>query len=72
MEKMYAGLTPDDILWNIETPPEILVTRISGNLPRPCKVIESGCGAGNYVICFAKNGFEATGVDISENIIHRV
>ncbi len=36
---------------------------------KPCKTIEPGCGAGNYVIYFAQNGFDVTGVDISESAI---
>ncbi|MGB3398831.1 MAG: class I SAM-dependent methyltransferase [Candidatus Deferrimicrobiaceae bacterium] len=70
MEKIYREMSPDDIPWNIETPPEILQALITKNVLRPCKVIELGCGAGNYVIYFAKNGFDAIGVDISENAIH--
>ena len=69
MEKIYREMSPDDIPWNIETPPEILQALITKNVLRPCRVIELGCGAGNYVIYFAKNGFDATGVDISENAI---
>jgi SAM-dependent methyltransferase len=69
MEKIYREMSPEDIPWNIETPPEILQALITNNVLRPCKVIELGCGAGNYVIYFAKNGFDATGVDISEHAI---
>lgn len=69
MEKIYREMAPEDIPWNIETPPEILQALIKNNVLGPCKVIELGCGAGNYVIYFAKNGFDAIGVDISENAI---
>lgn len=69
MEKIYREMSPEDIPWNIETPPEILQALTTNNVLRPCKVIELGCGAGNYVIYFAKNGFDAIGVDISENAI---
>jgi SAM-dependent methyltransferase len=69
MEKIYRDIDPDKIPWNIETPPEILTGLTSKNIIRPCKAIELGCGAGNYVIYFSKIGFDATGVDISENAI---
>ena len=61
-------MSPDDIPWNIETPPEILLA-ISNTLLSPCRIIDLGCGAGNYVIYLAKKGFDAIGVDISENAI---
>jgi len=69
MEKIYGEMSPKDIPWNIETPPVVLQALVTGNLLQPCKVIELGCGAGNYVIYFARNGFDATGVDLSENAI---
>jgi cyclopropane fatty-acyl-phospholipid synthase-like methyltransferase len=69
MEKIYKEMSPEDIPWNIVDPPEILQALITGHVLRPCKVMELGCGAGNYVIHFAKNGFDAAGVDISENAI---
>lgn len=70
MEKIYSELSPDDIPWNIETPPEELQSLIRNNVLSPCKIIELGCGIGNYVAYFAKNGFDAAGVDISENAIY--
>lgn len=66
MEKIYREMSPEDIPWNIETPPDILRDLATHTVLKPCKVIELGCGAGHYVIYFAKNGFDATGVDISE------
>lgn len=69
MEKIYGEMPPEDIPWNIVSPPEILRALVTSNGLRPCKVLELGCGAGNYVIFFAKYGFDASGVDISENAI---
>ena len=69
MEKIYRDIDPDKIPWNIKTPPEILTGLTSKNIIMPCKVIELGCGTGNYVIYFSKLGFEATGVDISKSAI---
>ena len=69
MEKIYSELPPDDIPWNIETPPKELQALIKNKVLSPCRVIELGCGVGNYVAYFARNGFDATGVDISENAI---
>lgn len=65
MEKIYKSIPPEQIPWNIETPPDILRALVRGKKIRPCKAIELGCGTGNYVIYLASKGFEATGVDIS-------
>ena len=69
MEGIYRDIPLDKIPWNIKTPPEILVTTVTANISKTCKVIEMGCGAGNYVIHFSKLGYDCTGVDISENAI---
>lgn len=69
MEKIYSEISPVNIPWDMETPPKALQTLITDNILKPCKVIELGCGTGNYVLYFSRNGFDATGVDISENAI---
>jgi SAM-dependent methyltransferase len=33
------------------------------------KVLDIGCGTGNYAFVFAKRGYSATGIDLSENMI---
>jgi 2-polyprenyl-3-methyl-5-hydroxy-6-metoxy-1,4-benzoquinol methylase len=69
MNEIYGKMQLDDIPWNIETPPALLVQQIaSGNL-LPCKVIDLGCGAGNYSRYLAGRGFDVTGVDISSEAI---
>jgi len=69
MNKIYSGMDLDQIPWNMETPPDILQDLIKSKKLSPCKIIELGCGTGNYVRYFAKMGFDATGVDISEKAI---
>jgi SAM-dependent methyltransferase len=69
MNKIYSEMDLHNIPWNVETPPEILQELIGSKKLSPCKIIELGCGAGNYVIYFSKMGFDATGVDISEKAI---
>jgi SAM-dependent methyltransferase len=59
----------DHIPWNVETPPEIFHDLIKSKKLSPCKIIELGCGAGNYIRYFSGMGFNATGVDISEKAI---
>jgi len=69
MERIYRDIPLDTIPWNRTIPPEILVTAVTANITRACKVIEMGCGAGNYVIYFSKSGYDCAGMDISENAI---
>ncbi len=65
MDRIYADLPADRIPWNSESPPAILRTLVESGTIAPCKAIELGCGAGNYVVYLAGRGFDATGVDIS-------
>lgn len=66
MEHIYRTVSPEKIPWHMEVPPGILRRLVkTGRIGRG-KVIELGCGAGNYVLYFAGMGFDATGVDFSE------
>ncbi len=69
MEKIYRSIPLDKIPWNIETPPDILQNIVKTEKIKPCKVIELGCGTGNYVIYLSSKGFDASGVDISKTAI---
>ena len=69
MENIYKNVPLEDIPWNTETPPEILQHIITTGKVKPCKAIELGCGAGNYVIYLSFKGFEVTGVDFSETAV---
>ena len=69
MEKIYSSIPPEQIPWNIETPPDILSRLVDNETIKPCKIIDLGCGTGNYVIYLARKGFEATGIDISASAI---
>jgi 2-polyprenyl-3-methyl-5-hydroxy-6-metoxy-1,4-benzoquinol methylase len=69
MEKIYRNMPLAKIPWNMETAPEILQDLVSTQKLRPCKVIEFGCGVGNYAIYLASQGFEVTGIDISKTAI---
>ena len=69
MEKIYKDLPLEKIPWNMETPPSILQDIVNTEKIKPCRVIEFGCGAGNYVIYLASKGFDATGVDFSKQAV---
>ena len=65
MEKIYRDLPLESIPWNLSKPPQLLVDAVNSGKIKPCRVIDLGCGAGNYSVWLAKKGFEVTGVDIS-------
>lgn len=69
IDDVYKNMSLDDIPWNIETPPDLLVELIDTGKVRPCKAIDLGCGAGNYAVYLASRGFEVTGADISPTAI---
>jgi len=71
MENIYKTIQPEKIPWNIDTPPEILQELVNSEKIKPCKVLELGCGIGNYVIYLSTLGFQPTGVDFSETAIEK-
>jgi cyclopropane fatty-acyl-phospholipid synthase-like methyltransferase len=69
MDDVYSKMSLEEISWNMETPPELLVELVESGKVKPCRVVDLGCGAGNYAIYLAERGFEVTGVDISPKAI---
>ena len=69
MNKIYSSKDLNNIPWNVETVPSILQDLVRSKMLSPCKIIELGCGVGNYIRYFSKIGFNATGVDISDKAI---
>ena len=69
MDEVYKNMPLEEIPWNRETPPDLLVDLINTGKLLPCKAIDLGCGAGNYAIYLAEKGFDVTGVDFSSTAI---
>ena len=69
MDEIYRDMAPEEIPWNIETPPQALIDLVISEKIKPCKTIDLGCGTGHYSIYFASLGFKVTGVDISPTAI---
>ncbi len=69
MERIYRKIPLNEIPWNIETPPNVLVELLDSGKVKPCKTIDLGCGTGNYAIYLASAGFDVTGIDISPTAI---
>jgi SAM-dependent methyltransferase len=70
IEDIYKKLSPEEIPWNIETPPDILVELLEIGTVKPCKAVDLGCGIGHYAVYLAQRGFEVTGIDISPTAIN--
>jgi len=66
LNDIYKVSSPENIPWNISTPPRILKQLLANKIIKPCKTLEVGCGTGNYSIYLAGQGFEVTAIDISE------
>jgi len=69
IENIYRTLPPEEIPWNIETPPKTLVDLVESGKVKPCKTVDLGCGAGYYAIYLASRGFDVIGIDISPTAI---
>ena len=69
MDEVYKNMPLEEIPWNRETPPDLLVDLINTGKLLPCKAIDLGCGAGNYAIYLSEKGFDVTGVDFSNTAI---
>jgi SAM-dependent methyltransferase len=69
IEDIYKKLSPEEIPWNIETPPDILVELVESGTVKPCKTVDLGCGIGHYSLYLARRGFDVTGIDISPTAI---
>lgn len=69
MEHVYGEMAPEAIPWNLSEPPELLVEAIEDGDIKPCVAADLGCGAGNYAIWLARQGFGVTGFDFSQNAI---
>ena len=69
MERIYSSVPHEDIPWNRQEPPAVLVELIEQGMVKPCKAIDIGCGTGNYTFYLQANGFQVTGVDVSPTAI---
>jgi 2-polyprenyl-3-methyl-5-hydroxy-6-metoxy-1,4-benzoquinol methylase len=69
MEQIYGEMAPEKIPWNISRPPALLVEAVEDGRIKPCKAVDLGCGAGNYAVWLARQGFDVTGLDISVHAV---
>jgi cyclopropane fatty-acyl-phospholipid synthase-like methyltransferase len=69
MERIYSDTPLADIPWNIAEPPKLLVEAVQSKKLSPGKVVDLGCGTGNYSVWLAEQGFDVTGIDISPEAV---
>lgn len=65
MEEIYRDVPPEQIPWNLETPPRVLTELVRTKRVEPCEAVDIGCGGGNYAVWLAIQGFRMTGFDLS-------
>jgi len=66
---IYKKMPPEEIPWNSEQPPELLVELVESGQIKTGRALDLGCGLGNYAIWLAGRGFEIVGVDASPTAI---
>ncbi len=69
IDSIYRNTPLEQIPWNNETPPQLLVELLDTRKVLPCRAVDLGCGAGNYAIYLAERGFDVTGIDFSPTAI---
>ncbi len=69
MEKIYRDLPLENIPWNLSEPPRLLTWVVETGKILPCKAVDLGCGVGNYAVWLALQGFDVTGIDLSQHAI---
>jgi SAM-dependent methyltransferase len=69
MESIYREMPLNEIPWNIEDPPALLVDLVREKTVLPCDAVDLGCGVGNYTTWLALQGFRVTGIDLSARAV---
>lgn len=57
--------------WDTGRPCTQLQQLLDGGAVKPCRALELGCGTGTNVVFLAQQGFDVTGVDLSEVAVQR-
>lgn len=66
----YEATPYHELPWFSPDPSPLVVRAVvEGFLPRPCAVLDVGCGAGSNVLYLARQGFESHGVDLSPGAV---
>jgi 2-polyprenyl-3-methyl-5-hydroxy-6-metoxy-1,4-benzoquinol methylase len=69
MDSIYRDLPLENIPWNMSEPPQLMVEAVKDGAIHGGPIVDLGCGAGNHSVWLAKQGFDVTGLDISEEAI---
>ncbi|MBN2020628.1 MAG: class I SAM-dependent methyltransferase [Sedimentisphaerales bacterium] len=70
-EEIYRESSPEEIPWNSQTPPALLVELLESGKVQCGRALDLGCGLGNYVIWLAGLGFDVIGIDGSPTAIKK-
>lgn len=69
MDRIYRDIPLENIPWNLAAPPTLLTAAVEAGKIKPCRAVDLGCGAGNYTVWLARQGFDVTGIDISRQAV---
>lgn len=69
MNEIYSQNSWEEIPWNFKRIPEKIRDYIESGKIKPGKTLDIGCGVGNYSNWLAENGFDVTGIDLSDKAI---
>ncbi len=58
-----------ELPWDSATPGRELVRLVESGLVHPCRVLDVGCGTGTNASWLAREGFDATGIDLSSEAV---
>ena len=62
---VYKGTPP----WDVDHPQPAFQALIQSGEIKPGRALDIGCGRGENAIMLAMNGYNATGIDLAENVI---
>jgi 2-polyprenyl-3-methyl-5-hydroxy-6-metoxy-1,4-benzoquinol methylase len=68
-DQIYRKFPLEELGWELGKPRPILVEFVEKGLIKKGKALDICCGAGTNTVYLAKQGFEVTGIDISQTAI---
>jgi len=67
----WAGLEPDDLVSHVVARPGLL-SLFRRHLPKGGRVLDAGCGLGQWVIVLRQLGYDVHGVDTNEYVVRKL
>lgn len=68
-DRIYHRYHPECLPWELGKPRTVLVELVDSRRVMPCKALDLCCGAGTNPVYLAKQGFDVTALDISDEAV---